>query len=103
MFGDNEIIFQDDNASCHRAKTVKAFLGERRIQSILWPAKSPDLWWKLKKMFHSKAPTCKDDLATAVKERQHQIDKEYCLSLIKSMPQRLQAVIKARGGATQYS
>uniref|UniRef100_A0A8B9JPA9 Transposase Tc1-like domain-containing protein n=1 Tax=Astyanax mexicanus TaxID=7994 RepID=A0A8B9JPA9_ASTMX len=43
MFGDNEIIFQDDNASCHRAKTVKAFLGERHIQSMSWPANSPDL------------------------------------------------------------
>uniref|UniRef100_A0A3B1IW61 Tc1-like transposase DDE domain-containing protein n=1 Tax=Astyanax mexicanus TaxID=7994 RepID=A0A3B1IW61_ASTMX len=37
MFGDNEIIFQDDNASCHRAKTVN-----------LNPIEN--LWWKLKKM-----------------------------------------------------
>uniref|UniRef100_A0A672IF62 Tc1-like transposase DDE domain-containing protein n=1 Tax=Salarias fasciatus TaxID=181472 RepID=A0A672IF62_SALFA len=43
MFGDDGIIFQDDNASCHRAKTVKAFLGERRIQSMQMPAHSPDL------------------------------------------------------------
>uniref|UniRef100_A0A3B1IEA9 Tc1-like transposase DDE domain-containing protein n=1 Tax=Astyanax mexicanus TaxID=7994 RepID=A0A3B1IEA9_ASTMX len=90
MFGDNEIIFQDDNASCHRAKTVKAFLGERHIQSMSWPANSPvlnpieNLWWKLKKMVHKKAPTCKADLATAIKESWHQIDAEYCLSLIKS-------------------
>lgn len=108
MFGDGEIIFQDDNASCHRAKTVKAFLAERRIQTMPWPANSPDLnpienlWWKLKKIVHGKAPTCKADLATAIKESWNQIDEEYCLSLIKSMPQRLNAVIKARGGATKY-
>uniref|UniRef100_A0A672FA08 Tc1-like transposase DDE domain-containing protein n=1 Tax=Salarias fasciatus TaxID=181472 RepID=A0A672FA08_SALFA len=55
MFGNDEILFQDDNASYHRAKTVTVFLGKRRIQSMSWPANSPDLnptenlWWKLKK------------------------------------------------------
>jgi DDE superfamily endonuclease len=107
MFGDDDIIFQDDNASCHRAKTVKTFLEERHIRSMSWPANSPylnpieNLWWKLKKMVHDKAPTCKADLATAIRESWSQIGEEYCLSLIKSMPQRLQAVIKARGGATK--
>ena len=24
-FGDNEVIFQEDNTSCHRAKEIKAF------------------------------------------------------------------------------
>ena len=53
-------------------------------------------------MVHDKAPTCKADLTTAIRESWSQIDEEYCLSLIKSMPQRLQAVTKARGGATKY-
>uniref|UniRef100_A0A3Q0RAY7 Tc1-like transposase DDE domain-containing protein n=1 Tax=Amphilophus citrinellus TaxID=61819 RepID=A0A3Q0RAY7_AMPCI len=107
MFGDDEIIFQD-NASCHMAKTVKTFLAERQIRSMSLPANSPDLnpienlWWKLKKMVHDKAPACKADLATAIRESWSQIDEEYCLSLIKSVPQRLQAVIKASGGATKY-
>uniref|UniRef100_A0A672GWU0 Tc1-like transposase DDE domain-containing protein n=1 Tax=Salarias fasciatus TaxID=181472 RepID=A0A672GWU0_SALFA len=69
--------------SGHRAKTVKVFPGERRIQSMSWPADSPDLnpnenlWWKLKKKkLHSKAPTCKDDLETAIEESWQQIDEE---------------------------
>uniref|UniRef100_A0A3B3S4R3 Tc1-like transposase DDE domain-containing protein n=1 Tax=Paramormyrops kingsleyae TaxID=1676925 RepID=A0A3B3S4R3_9TELE len=41
--GDDEVIFQDDNASCHRAKSVKTFLQERHINSMTWPANSPDL------------------------------------------------------------
>uniref|UniRef100_A0A3Q2ZAS5 Tc1-like transposase DDE domain-containing protein n=1 Tax=Kryptolebias marmoratus TaxID=37003 RepID=A0A3Q2ZAS5_KRYMA len=92
----------------HRAKTVKTFLEERHIRSMSWPANSLDLnpienlWWKLNKMVHDKAPTCKADLATAIRESWSQIAEQYCLSLIKSMPQRLQAVIKARGGATKY-
>uniref|UniRef100_A0A3Q0R5D0 Tc1-like transposase DDE domain-containing protein n=1 Tax=Amphilophus citrinellus TaxID=61819 RepID=A0A3Q0R5D0_AMPCI len=97
-----------NNASCHMAKTVKTFLAERQIRSMSLPANSPDLnpienlWWKLKKMVHDKAPACKADLATAIRESWSQIDEEYCLSLIKSVPQRLQAVIKASGGATKY-
>uniref|UniRef100_A0A8C5I7Z6 Tc1-like transposase DDE domain-containing protein n=1 Tax=Gouania willdenowi TaxID=441366 RepID=A0A8C5I7Z6_GOUWI len=34
MFGDDDIVYQDDNASCHRAKTVKTFLEERRIEKV---------------------------------------------------------------------
>uniref|UniRef100_A0A672STN9 Tc1-like transposase DDE domain-containing protein n=1 Tax=Sinocyclocheilus grahami TaxID=75366 RepID=A0A672STN9_SINGR len=29
-----DVIFQDDNASCHREKSVKAFLQERHITSM---------------------------------------------------------------------
>ena len=64
-FGDDDVIFQDGNASCHRAKSVKAFLQEKRISSMTWPGNSPDvnpienLWWKLKKMVHDRAPSCK--------------------------------------------
>ncbi|CAJ0964526.1 unnamed protein product [Ranitomeya imitator] len=106
MFGDDEMIFQDENASCHRAKIVKTFLEKRHIRSMSWPAISADLnpienlWWKLKKMVHDKDPTCKADLATAIRERWSQIDEDSCVTLIKSMPQRLQAVIKARVGKT---
>ena len=42
-FGDDEVIFQDYNASSHRAKGIIAFLHERQIKSMLWPAKSPDV------------------------------------------------------------
>ncbi|CAJ0922248.1 unnamed protein product [Ranitomeya imitator] len=47
-------------------------------------------------MVHDKAPTCKTDLATAIRESWSQIDEDYCLTIINSMPQRLQALIKAR-------
>uniref|UniRef100_A0A3Q1FU03 Uncharacterized protein n=1 Tax=Acanthochromis polyacanthus TaxID=80966 RepID=A0A3Q1FU03_9TELE len=102
-----KVIF-NDNASCHRAKTVKTFLEERHIMSMSWSANSPDvnpiknLRWKLKKMVHDTAPACKADLATAIRESWSEIDEEYCLSLVKSMPQRLKAFIKARGGTTKY-
>lgn len=108
MFGNDEFVFQDDNASCHRAKKVKDFLQERSISSMTWPANSPDLnpienlWWKLKKLVHQKAPHCKADLLNAIRQSWNEVDTEQCLSLVKSMPHRIQAVIKAQGGATKY-
>uniref|UniRef100_A0A8C5GZT2 Tc1-like transposase DDE domain-containing protein n=1 Tax=Gouania willdenowi TaxID=441366 RepID=A0A8C5GZT2_GOUWI len=78
------------------------------FRSMLWPANSLDLnpvenlWWKLKKIVHNKAPSSKADMATAIRISWSQIDEEFCLSLLKSMAQTLQAVIKARGGATKY-
>uniref|UniRef100_A0A3Q3AA35 Tc1-like transposase DDE domain-containing protein n=1 Tax=Kryptolebias marmoratus TaxID=37003 RepID=A0A3Q3AA35_KRYMA len=58
-FGDDDSIFQDDNASCHRAKDMTTFLQERHIMSIEWPADSRDLNpVEIKKMFDDKNPTC---------------------------------------------
>ena len=50
-FGDNEVIFQDDNAYFHRAKKIKAFFTGKahKINNMI---SSPDLnpienlWWK---------------------------------------------------------
>lgn len=59
-FGNDIMIFQDDDPSSHRAKTVKAFLEERHTRSILWLANSvalnqaKDLCLKLKKMVNDK-------------------------------------------------
>lgn len=38
-----EFIFQQDNAPCHSSKYVKAWLKRQKINSLLWPAYSPDL------------------------------------------------------------
>ena len=39
----NAIIFEDDNARAHRARVVQDHLQFRRIMTLPWPAKSPDL------------------------------------------------------------
>ena len=35
-------IFLQDNAPCHKAKTVLSFLEEERIAVMKWPPQSPD-------------------------------------------------------------
>ena len=78
------------------------------MMPVEWPANGPDLspnenlWWKLKKMAHDEAPTCRSDVELQMRERWSQIDEEYCLMIVKPMPRVIQAVIKARGGATKY-
>lgn len=39
----DDMIFQDDNAFCHRANDVETFFQERHVMSRAWPENSPDL------------------------------------------------------------
>ena len=60
-FGDYQIIFLDDNASCHIVKRIKDFFRERHVESMTWPTERPnldtikDLWCKYKKKVPEKA------------------------------------------------
>ena len=38
-----DVVFQDDNTSCHREKCVRDFLADRQIVTMNWPANSPYL------------------------------------------------------------
>ena len=45
-------IFMQDNAPCHKAKTVMSFFNEENVIVMDWPAQSPDLYpiknvWKI--------------------------------------------------------
>lgn len=60
-FADDEVIFQDDDASCQGAKSVKVFLQERQINSMTVEISSwlkiygDNLKKKLKKRDYNKA------------------------------------------------
>ena len=49
-------------------------------------------------MMHEKVPSNKD-LLTAIRQNWNLFDKEHCFKLVKSMPERVQAVIDAQGRA----
>ena len=42
-FGDDDVIFQDDNASCHTANLVKGLLQNRSINTLVTLFNSPGL------------------------------------------------------------
>ena len=102
-------VFMHDGAPCHKAKPVKSFLQEKNVDMLDWPGNSPDLnpienlWHVMKNEVADQQPTGMESLKTTIKIVWTQkISPEYCSNLIDSMPRRMTAVVKNRGGLTKY-
>ena len=75
-----------------------------------WPSQSPDLnpiehlWCLVKRRLgeYAEMPGSIHELMERVDEVWKNIAENSCQSLIESMPSRVVAVIKARGGHTRY-
>ncbi|GFT17365.1 transposable element Tcb1 transposase [Trichonephila clavipes] len=98
------VIFQQDNARPHTARVAQDFL--RHFQTLLCPARSPDLspvehvWDQLKRQM----PSCHSvhDLELAVQDLWAHLPQDKIRCLIYSMPDRVAAYIAAGGGPTRY-
>ena len=98
-----------DGAPCHRSKVAKNFLDSNNIHLLERPGNSPDLnpienlWTNMKNKVFEEQPLSGAELVKAIKEVWvNKISKEYCQSLIESMPRRIKALIKNRGGHTKF-
>ena len=103
------MVFQQDNAPCHKARSIMSWFDDNGIQLLDDPPQSPDLnpienlWRILKHKLHQ------DGTINTAEKLWNQFEKEWenisgdiCKKLIDSMPKRLAAVIKAKGGPTKY-
>lgn len=108
----NGFIFVHDNDPKHTAGRVKTYLNRKQqngnISIMNWPSQSPDLnpiehLWNIVKMKRKgfKA-TSRDNLFQRITEIWQSIPVETLKKLVESMPERVQAVIKAKGGHTKY-
>lgn len=105
-----DIIFQQDNDPKHTSNLATKFFNDQDINVLDWPAQSPDispienLWDLLKIMVndHEHPPSGVFELWERAAEKWGEITEEQCQALIESMPRRLEAVIKAKGGNTKY-
>ena len=79
-------ILQDDNAPVHRAKVVQFWKEQNGMESLDWPAQSPDLnpienlWMELKRAIGNRTdqPRTVLELQTAVSRRMASHGHYYC-------------------------
>lgn len=98
------------NARSYGARTVTQYLDEVGIRTLPWPARSPGLnpiehiWDNLKRWVRGRvaAPTTIGELKIAAVEEWHNIPLSDIQDVIDGLPNRLQEVIRARRGNTQY-
>lgn len=106
--GDPGWIFQQDNAPCHRAKSVSDWFKENNIRVLQWPARSPDLnpienIWSYIDHKLTKAPvTSAESLKDSLKQHYDSITVEYCQNLFNSIKRRCKLCINNNGGHIPY-
>lgn len=101
----DEVIFQQDNAPCHKAKDITQWLESQPFDTLQWPAQSPDLnpietlWAILKQKLNTYETPPKGilELWSRVQAVWDEITPETCKKLVESMPRRIQEVIAAKG------
>lgn len=105
---EGEYIFQQDGAPCHTANRIKTWFHNKKINTLEWPASSPDLspietlWGKMKKELKSSPPNTLEDLKSKLRNVWENISPEICRNLVHTLPQRIKAVIKQKGDATWW-
>jgi transposase len=102
------VNFQQDNAPCHRTPVMKKNLGNKKKSLLEFPSRSPDLnsienlWKHLKASIANQKPTSKAELIETIKREWKKISSRSCEKLVNNMPQRVAAVLKAKGKITKY-
>ena len=104
----NSFIFQQDNAPCHRAKSVANWMKRRKVKTLQWPPNSPDLnpienlWSWLDGQLAKEILNTLQDLMAAINRILSNVPNQLIKNLVESMPNRIHEYLKAHGGITRY-
>lgn len=104
----NTFYFQQDRDPKHTAHIVREWILSNTPHILPTPPQSPDMnpiehvWWELEKRIRKHHITSKDHLKKLLKEEWNKISTDFIKNLTNSMPNRLQAVIRAKGNPTKY-
>lgn len=110
FYGLDPCYFQDDNASCHVARSTMDWYGDNGVNRMDWPAQSPDLnpienlWDALDRRIKgcNNRPKSVKELTCLLQAEWKKIPLAVIQGLVESMPRRVEAVIASRGGSTNY-
>ncbi len=112
VYQSSDGYFQQDNSPCHKAQIISDWFLEHDNEFTLlkWPPQSPDLnpiehrWDVVEREIPimDVQLTNLQQLRDAIMSIWTKISEEYFQHLVESMPWRIKAVLKAKGGPTQY-
>ena len=103
-------VFQHDNAPAHRARVVTNYLQQQQVNTMVWPALSPDLnpiehmWGVIGRRTRANHPPQVNlqGLINILQIEWRAIPQATIRNLIDSMRRRCQACIAAHGGHTRF-
>jgi len=110
IFGGRRYCYLQDRDPKHTARATVQWLDANVPEHLVssWPASSPDLnpieniWALLRDAVASTNPTTKRQLAAAVRRAWSAIDQQHIDHAMESMPQRLRAVLDAKGAHINF-
>ncbi len=112
VYASSDGYFQQDSVPCHKAQIILDWFLEHNNEFTLlkWPPQSPDLnpiehlWDVVEREIHimDVQPTNLQQLCDAIMSIWTKISEECIQHLVESMPRRIKAVLKAKGGLTWY-
>ncbi len=112
VYPSSDGYFQQENTPCHKAQIISDWFLEHDNEFTLltWPPQSPDLnsiehlWDVVEReiCIMDVQPTNLHQLRDAIRSIWTKISEECFLHLVESMPWRIKAVLKAKGGSTRY-
>lgn len=105
---EKKFVFQHDNDPKHTAGVVKDWLKENKIETLKWPAFSPDLnpiehlWEELERRMKKNHPSNREELKEMLLKEWNSIGVDVTEKLVDSVPNRLYECVRVRGYPTRY-